>query len=134
LGSSLIPLFEENETSSPVASIAEPPPGKMIAFNESNAVAPTTSKTIKITADRARCSLVRDGLAPRFFEQPRRSDLVLGPVLEVDGELDGPTRWYILLRVHLEDTLLTSFGRGRVGNTPSLKAKGGLIGVAAHPG
>ena len=105
MASSLIPLFEENETSSPVASIAEPPPGKMIAFNESNAVAPTTSKTIKITADRARCPFVRDELAPRFFEQPRRSDLVLGPVLEVDGEPDGRTRWYILLRVHLGDTL-----------------------------
>jgi hypothetical protein len=84
LGSSLIPLFEENETSSPVASIAEPAPGKMVALNESNTVAPTTSKTIKITADRARCPFVRDELAPRFFEQPRRSDPILQPALEVD--------------------------------------------------
>jgi hypothetical protein len=129
-----MPLLEEDETSSPVASIAEPAPGKMVALNKSNAVAPTTSKTIKTTVDRGQCSLVRDGLAPRFFEQPRRSDLVPEPVLEVAGEPDGPTRWYILLRVHLGDTLLTSFGRGRVGNTPSLKAKGGLVGVAARPG
>jgi hypothetical protein len=112
-----MPLFEENETSSPVASIAEPAPGKMVALNESNTVASTTSKTIKTTADRAQCSLVRDGLAPRVFEQPRRSDLVFGPVLEVDGEPDGPTRWYILLRVHLADTLaLGSSIRGQKDN------------------
>jgi hypothetical protein len=43
------------------------------------------SKTIKITIDRAQRSFVRDELASRFFEQqPRRSDLVLEPVLEVD--------------------------------------------------
>jgi hypothetical protein len=92
---------------------------KTVALNESNAVTPTTSKTIKITHDRAQRFFVRDELASRFFEQqPRRSDLVLEPVLEVDEEPDVPTRWSILLRAHLGDTLLTSFSRGR--GTPLL--------------
>jgi hypothetical protein len=58
---------------------------KTVAFNESNAVTPTTSKTTKITIDRAQRSFVCDELASRFFEQqPRRSNLVLEPVLGVD--------------------------------------------------
>ncbi len=86
LGSSLIllPLVEE-ETSSPVAFIEVLASEKTVALNESNPVTPTTSKTIKITIDRAQRSFVRDELASRFFEQQiRRSDLVLEPVLEVD--------------------------------------------------
>ncbi len=115
LGSSLILLpLDEEENSSLVAFMAVLASGKMVALNESNAVTPTTSNTIKITIDRAQRSLAHDELASRFFEQqPRRSDLVLEPVLDVDDEPDVPTRWSILLRAHLGDTLLTSFSRGR---------------------
>ncbi len=69
MGSSLIlvPLDEE-ETSSPVAFMAALASGKTVALNESNAVTPTTSKTIKITIDRAQRSFVRDELALRLFE------------------------------------------------------------------
>ncbi len=77
--------LDEEETSSPVAFVAVLASEKTVALNESNAVTPTTSKTIKIPIDRAQRSIVRDGLASRLFEQqPRRSDLVLEPVLEVD--------------------------------------------------
>lgn len=80
----LLPLDKE-ETSSPVAFVAVLASEKTAALNESNAVTPTTSKTIKIAIDRAQRSFVRDELASRFFEQqPRRPYLVLGPVLEVD--------------------------------------------------
>jgi hypothetical protein len=41
---------------------------KTVALNESNAVTPTMSKTIKITIDRTQRSFVRDELASRFFE------------------------------------------------------------------
>jgi hypothetical protein len=41
---------------------------KTVALNESNAVTPTTSKTIKIAIDRAQRSFVRDELASRLFE------------------------------------------------------------------
>ena len=86
MGSSLILLIlDEEETSSSVAFVAVLASEKTVALNESNAVTPTMSKTIKITIDRAQRSFVRDELASRFFEQqPRRSDLVLEPVLEVD--------------------------------------------------
>ena len=86
LGSSLIPVpLDEEETSSPVALVAALASEKTVALNESNAVTPTTSKTIKITTDRAQRSLLRAELAPRFFDQQlRRSDLVLEPVIEVD--------------------------------------------------
>jgi hypothetical protein len=63
LGSSLILLFEENETSSPVAFIAELAPGEMVALNKSTAVTPTTSKTVKITVHRAQYSFAKVELA-----------------------------------------------------------------------
>jgi len=76
--------LDEEETS-PVAFMAALSSEKTVALNESNAVTPTTSKTIKITIDRAQRSFVRDEFASRFFEQqPRRSDLLLEPVLEID--------------------------------------------------
>ena len=86
MGSSLILLtLDEEETSSSVAFMAVLASEKTVALNESNPVTPTTSKTIKITIDRAQRSFVRDELASRWFEQqPRRSNLVLEPVLEVD--------------------------------------------------
>lgn len=69
MGSSLILLtLDEEETSSPVAFMAVLASEKTVALNESNAVTPTTSKTIKITIDRAQHSFVRDKLASRFFE------------------------------------------------------------------
>jgi hypothetical protein len=85
LGSSLILLLLDEEETSPVAFMAVLASEKTVALNESNDVTPTTSKTTKITIDRAQRSFVRDELASRFFEQqPRRSDLVLEPVLEAD--------------------------------------------------
>ncbi len=91
---------------------------------------------MKTTVDRAHCPFVRDELVSKFFEhQLRQSDPVLKPVLEVDEEPESPTRWSILLRVHLGETLPTSFCRRRVKNTPpSPKTKGELDGVAAYPG
>ncbi len=65
--------------------MAELAPGKTAVLNESNAVSPTRSNTMKTTVDRAHCPFVRDELVSKFFEhQLRRSDLVLEPVLEVD--------------------------------------------------
>ncbi len=86
MGSSLILLpLDEEETSSPVAFVAVLASEKTVALNDSNAVTPTTSKTMKIAIDRAQRSFARDELALWFFEQqPRRSDLVLEPLLEVD--------------------------------------------------
>jgi hypothetical protein len=63
LGSSLILLFEENEISSPVAFVTELVPGKMVSLNKNTAVAPTTSKTIKIAVNRAQCSFAQVELA-----------------------------------------------------------------------
>jgi hypothetical protein len=69
LGSSLILLtLDEEETSSSVTFMAVPASEKTVALNESNAVIPTTSKTIKIAIDRAQRSFVRDELASRLFE------------------------------------------------------------------
>jgi hypothetical protein len=62
-GSSLILLFEENETSSPVAFVAELAPGKMVVLNKSTAVTPTMSKTVKIMLNRAQCFIVHLELA-----------------------------------------------------------------------
>jgi hypothetical protein len=69
LGSSLILLtLDEEETSSSVTFMAVLASKKTVALNESNAVTPTTSKTIKIAIDRAQRSFVRDELASRLFE------------------------------------------------------------------
>ncbi len=69
MGSSLILLtLDEEETSSSVAFVAVLASEKTVALNESNAVTPTMSKTIKITIDRAQRSFVRVELASRFFE------------------------------------------------------------------
>jgi hypothetical protein len=69
LGSSLILLtLDEEETSSSVAFVAVLASEKTVALNQSSAVTPTTTKTIKIAIDRAQRSLVRDELASRFFE------------------------------------------------------------------
>lgn len=69
LGSSLILLtLDEEETSSSVTFMAVLASEKTVALNESNAVTPTTSKTIKIAIDRAQRSFVRDELAWRLFE------------------------------------------------------------------
>ena len=69
MGSSLILLtLDEEETSSSVAVVAVLASEKTAALNQSNAVTPTTTKTIKIAIDRAQRSLVRDELASRLFE------------------------------------------------------------------
>lgn len=61
--------LDEEEIFSSVAFVAVLASEKTVALNESNAVTPTTSKTIKITIDRAQRSFVRDELASRVFEQ-----------------------------------------------------------------
>jgi hypothetical protein len=69
LGSSLILLtLDEEETSSSVTFMAVLASEKTVALNESNAVTPTMSKTIKFMIDRAQRSFVRDELGSRFFE------------------------------------------------------------------
>jgi hypothetical protein len=63
LGSSLILLFEENETCSPVAFVAELAPGKIVALDNSTAVTPTMSKTVKIRISSVHCLFVHLALA-----------------------------------------------------------------------
>jgi hypothetical protein len=84
LGSSLILLFEENDAFSPVAFIAELASGKMTVLDKNIAVTTTMSKTIKIRANHGQRFFAHLELASWFSERPRRSDLVLEPVLNVD--------------------------------------------------
>jgi hypothetical protein len=84
LGSSLILLFEENGASSTVALVAEPGSEKMTVLDKSTAVTPATSKSVKIRVNCAQCFFALLKLALEFLEQPRHSDLVLEPVLNVE--------------------------------------------------
>ena len=56
----------------------------MMALDKSIAVIPTTSKSVKIRVNCAQCFFALLELALWFLEQPRHSDLVLEPVLNVD--------------------------------------------------
>lgn len=69
MDSSLILLIlDEEVTSSSVAFVMVLASEKTVTLNETDAVIPTMSKTMKITIDRAQRFFVRDELVSRLFE------------------------------------------------------------------
>jgi hypothetical protein len=56
----------------------------MTVLDKSTAVTPATSKSVKIRVNCAQCFFALLKLALEFLEQPRHSDLVLEPVLNVE--------------------------------------------------